>query len=271
MNTHRNYSLDTLRGIACIFVILGHYPFPGTWGAIIKSICRTSIPFFFMLSGYYSNKNDKNRTRIEIAKRIHKTIYVCAGAMVFSLIMEYIFFFRGQSLHAFIEHYFNASAILRLIIWNDTGEITHLWFLFALIYCYLFVYVLFSFNISQNDYRIVGITAFLIWVVLIICSEILPFSGHAIDIFYYRNAYLMGLPFFWLGFRLKTHSVTLKIDFRFAFFSGFIITALERLFVGNIETSLGITILSIVTFIEAVNNPAWGESIPYSSISCIGM
>lgn len=256
MNTHRNYSLDTLRGISCIFVILIHYPFPGIWGAIIKNICRTAIPFFFMLSGYYTNKNDIKKTRIEITKRIHKTTYVCAGAVVFSLLMEYIFFFRGQSVYAFIKNYFDVEKILKLIIWNDTGDITHLWFLFALIYCYLFAYVIFLFITSQNDYRKVDITTFLIWMTLIIFAEILPFSGHKIDVFYFRNAYLMGVPFFWLGFRLKPKCFDINNNFRFVFFTGIGITIIERILIGNIETSLGITLLSVAIFIEAVNNPA---------------
>ena len=93
MNTRRNVSLDILRGVSCIFVILIHYPFPGMWGAQIKSICRTAIPFFFMLSGYYTNKIDSLNIREEIVKRIRKTVNICIGATVFSLLMEYIIYF----------------------------------------------------------------------------------------------------------------------------------------------------------------------------------
>ena len=257
MNTHRNYSLDTLRGISCIFVILIHYPFPGVWGAIIKSIGRTAIPFFFMLSGYYTNKNDINYTRTEIIKRVKKTTVICTGALVFSLLMEYIFFFREQSVYAFIKSYFDIDIIMRLIIWNDTGNINHLWFLFALLYCYLFLYILIS-HTSTNDYRAIDITAFLLWVGLIIFTEILPASGHNTKVFYYRNAFLTGFPFFWFGFRLKTKPFARNINYRFAFFFGIGLIIIERLLIGNIENSLGITLLSAVTFIEACNNPSWG-------------
>ena len=259
MNTHRNNSLDTLRGISCIFVILIHYPFPGTWGAQIKSICRTAIPFFFILSGYYTNKNDAISTRKEIGKRIKKTIKICAGATVFSLLMEYLFFFRGQPADVFIENYFGAGKIWKLIIWNDTGEITHLWFLFALLYCYFFVFGVLLLYSSKDDYGIVDISAFSLWVILIVLSAILPLCGKSVNLIYYRNALFSGFPFFWLGFRLKTKPSKRVINFKFAFFAGIGIVLIERLFIGNIQNSLGITILSVVTFAEAVNNPAWGE------------
>lgn len=196
MNTRRNYSLDVLRGIACIFVILIHYPFPGMPGGIIKSICRTAIPFFFMLSGYFTNKNDKKRTNAEIVRRLKKTIYICIGATVFSLLMEYIIYFRGQSINKFIEHYFAIDKIRRLIIWNDTADITHLWFLYALLYCYIFLYIFLIFNASGKGYRIMDITVLLLWVGLIVFSEILPACGIRFDHIYYRNALFTGFPFF---------------------------------------------------------------------------
>lgn len=260
MNAHRNNSLDTLRGIACIFVILIHYPFPGIGGALIKSACRTAIPFFFMLSGYYTNKTDKERTHVEIAKRIKKTINICAGATVFSLLMEYIIYFRRQSIYEFIEEYFDAGKIWRLIIWNDTGSITHLWFLFALLYCYLFLYVILLFNTSQNDYRIINITAFLLWVVLIILAEIFPICGKSVDHIYFRNALFTGFPFFWFGFRLRTKPFERKINFKLFFILGIGIVIIERLLIGNLENSFGITLLSLIVFIKAVYYPSEGES-----------
>ena len=266
MNTHRNNSLDTLRGISCILVILIHYPFPGMWGAVIKSIGRTAIPFFFMLSGYYTNKHDINSTRKEIIKRIKKTTVICAGASIFSLLMEYIFFFRGQSACAFIEDYFDIGNIWRLIIWNDTGNINHLWFLFALLYCYLILLCFLFFRPSANDYRSIDTIAFLLWVVLIFFAEVLPVFGNSVSVFYYRNGLITGFPFFWFGFRLKTKPLKYNLNFRFVFFTGIGIVVAERLLIGNIQNSLGITMLSAATFIKAVNYPDWAACSALASL-----
>lgn len=71
---------------------------------------------------------------------------------------------------------------------------------------------------------------------------------------------ILEMPFlpaflFWFGFRLKTKPIERTINFKFAFLSGIVLTIIERLLIGNIEDSLGITILSVISFIYAVNNP----------------
>ena len=47
-----NKLLYVFEGIASIFVILIHCPFPGNFGYVIESIGRISVPFFFMISGF---------------------------------------------------------------------------------------------------------------------------------------------------------------------------------------------------------------------------
>ena len=50
----RNIYLDVIRGIACIFIIFVHRPFPGTAGNIISAIARAGVAIFFIISGYYT-------------------------------------------------------------------------------------------------------------------------------------------------------------------------------------------------------------------------
>ena len=45
--------MDFLKGLACIFVVLMHCEFPGMTGVIVQAISRFSVPFFFMVSGYF--------------------------------------------------------------------------------------------------------------------------------------------------------------------------------------------------------------------------
>ena len=104
----------------------------------------------------------------------------------------------------------------------------------------------------------IDITALLFWVILIILSEILPLCGKSVNVIYYRNALFTGFPFFWLGFRLKTKSFERIINFKFAFVLGIGIIIIERLLIVNIENSIGIMILSVIIFIEAINNPSGG-------------
>lgn len=49
-----NFCLDFIKGIACICVIFMHCEFPGTLGVVVQCMSRFCVPFFFMVSGYYS-------------------------------------------------------------------------------------------------------------------------------------------------------------------------------------------------------------------------
>ena len=46
-------SLDCLKGIACIAVVLIHYNFPGDFGLAVKSFCRFAVPVFLIISGFF--------------------------------------------------------------------------------------------------------------------------------------------------------------------------------------------------------------------------
>lgn len=49
----RNFSLDTLKGIAAIFVVFIHAKFPGVFGDIMSTISEFSVQIFFLTSGYF--------------------------------------------------------------------------------------------------------------------------------------------------------------------------------------------------------------------------
>lgn len=49
-----NYCLDFIKGIACICVVFLHCEFPGVLGIAVQTVTRWTMPFFFMISGYYS-------------------------------------------------------------------------------------------------------------------------------------------------------------------------------------------------------------------------
>lgn len=52
-------SLHTLKGVACIVVILLHCSFPGFLGRFIDFFMRFPVPVFFMISGYFACNKSK--------------------------------------------------------------------------------------------------------------------------------------------------------------------------------------------------------------------
>ena len=43
-------SIDCIKGLACIAIVLIHYNFPGDLGLAVKAFCRFGVPIFFITS-----------------------------------------------------------------------------------------------------------------------------------------------------------------------------------------------------------------------------
>ncbi|MCD7812405.1 MAG: acyltransferase [Ruminococcus sp.] len=53
---YRYSSFDSFKVIAALMVVFLHFPFNGTIGGIIGALSRIGVPFFFMVSGFFSYK-----------------------------------------------------------------------------------------------------------------------------------------------------------------------------------------------------------------------
>ena len=54
IKSKRNQLLEAIRGAACILVVFCHFDIKGVIGTYIVAIARFAVPFFLILSGYYS-------------------------------------------------------------------------------------------------------------------------------------------------------------------------------------------------------------------------
>lgn len=57
-NRSENLLLNTMKGIACLLVILIHCPMPGMVGNVFAKVGLSSVPFFMMISGYFFSGQD---------------------------------------------------------------------------------------------------------------------------------------------------------------------------------------------------------------------
>ncbi len=94
----RNYTLDFVKGIACICVVLMHCEFPGYLGTLVQCVSRFCVPFFFMISGYFCFK--KNKSTDYKRKVVHIGIITLCATLFYLIIAiipggEYQLFFEG--------------------------------------------------------------------------------------------------------------------------------------------------------------------------------
>lgn len=136
-------SIDFIKGLACIAVVLIHFNFPGNIGLAVRAAGAFGVPVFFFVSGFFlgwtpQTVMDANK----LVKKIKHIFTIVIWAMVF-----YAFFtvfwrwINGQAggLKEYAFSLMTATNVTKFFIQNNPFLYSHLWFLFALIYCYLFI------------------------------------------------------------------------------------------------------------------------------------
>lgn len=139
----RNYCFDCIKVIAAFMVICLHSQYPdGILGEMIKSVARAGVPFFFMISGYYT-WNESNSYK-KCRKALIKHIKIIALVYV-----VYITYYSLPDLKRFIlptaikDTVFNFEWLL-----SNIGLVGHMWFIRALIYIDI-VMILFGSKIQK--------------------------------------------------------------------------------------------------------------------------
>lgn len=144
--THKSMrwnSLDCLKGIACIAVVLIHYNISGgnipAWiGAYTKALCRFAVPVFLCISGFffvgaeYSSEKTLNKL-----KHILKLL-LCASMFyaVFTVVWNTIMYGRTWDMAAYASETITGDAIVKLFLTHDPLVYSHLWYLIAASWCY---------------------------------------------------------------------------------------------------------------------------------------
>lgn len=241
--TTRNNCLDCLKGIACIFVVFMHCEFPGYLGVFVQSISRFSVPFFFMVSGYFCYG------KTDYLKKIKHIGVIILGAMIFYLVVTPI----NKTIFSI-----KLRRLMSWLIFNVPPFATHLWFLFALLYDYLLFALFERWKLRKFAYFLIPVG--------IITYIFMAQGAHLLGIFVknrsYRNFLIEGFPLFTLGFWIHEHQDDIQISDRSLFWIVVITTLLcpvERLLMGR---DFGVNIVSflqvIALFLFAVKNPSIG-------------
>lgn len=217
----RNHSLDTLKTICCIFVILEHLWFVCTWlNGWTSQIISMAVPLFFMTSGYFTYETPLSNF-LKRWKRIGK-ILLCS-------ILFYIFlyfavdYYWGLSLLK-IPH--TADDIWKILLFNDLHTLGrgHLWYLAA----YLYVIAFFALLKKTNCTKLISLLPTLLVPFIIISLASKEFH-------YSNNFMFIGIPCFAIGILTKKYCSIISPVFRYL--------------------SGGIALFSIMLLIVGIANP----------------
>lgn len=242
----KNYLLYIFEFIASIFVIFIHCKFYGFFGDIVETIARFAVPFFFIITGYYG----LNKMTEKIKK--YTLIFIKLMLLYFVLRVAMDIIFNTNYIYTNLS----IKNVLFFILFNTTTfTASHLWYLMALIYCYILISLI---DFGKN-YKF-----FLFLPLIVIPLSIIVNSSY--DMKYsaiFRNWLTIGMPFISIGYCLKLNKDRLtsinnnKVIFFIIF--GVILSCIERLllkYAFNIKSNIyfGSIIIAVSIMILCLNN-----------------
>ena len=262
----RNKSLDAGKAVAAFGVVFIHVSFPGQTGQIIKALARSAVPFFFMVSGYfcyYNRRNTDNRGNTDkgnqitdkIPAKVHHILKLLAFAVFFYFLWgSMMHLVEKEAIGPWLQEMVKKEHLKELFRYNSTSPLKpHLWFLPALIYCYILDYFIEKLHLGKLAYLSVP--------VLLGCFLWRAYFGRFQGVFYhtmeYRNYFFTGMPFFLTGQMLHEYEKMLdrKLSWQVLFAGALLgsgITVWEYFGAGAREVYPGNVLLSVSLFLLCV-------------------
>lgn len=179
----RKDSFDVVKCFAAFFVVQLH-TIPATVCPLLNVIARLAVPLFFLITGYYyTSIVEKGKYGVQLKK-----IFLLAIA---SSLFYWIYYgcmaLKNNVFYQWFMDTFNSVSILNWVLINDTPGIGHLWYLYAMLYSFIAIYV-----IDKLKIKVKWVIPILFLIGLYVGCKGWPYS-------WYRNWAFMGVPYILLG------------------------------------------------------------------------
>ena len=269
--------MDTIKGLACMAVVLLHFGFPDPLGLIIRPLCSFAVPYFFFVSGFFCTDSSNRLIRSNTWRKIrHILRLVVIAALVYAVfcVIWNQMLDPDWNIVEYTASLLTKDKIAKFFLTNDPFVYSHLWFLGALLYCYLTVLLFDEKKISSW----IMIPAVLLWIGFIAFGElkyILPIPS-SIPLFdtgnraYLFNCYLFrALPFFLFGMLAKLNMEKIKktfskipiVYFYVVIILGIGIALWERIHIGVVQFYMGTYLVLGSLCILSVTRPQMRNSL----------
>lgn len=178
-----------------------HCEFPGFFGTVVQAVSRFSVPFFFMVSGYFCYYPEEQGYNSAIARR--KVMHI-GRIVLWSSLFYLLFAFVLKGTYTVRRHDMMAFGVFN----QPFIIVGQLWFLYALLYDYLAFGLIWKGKKIKWFYRISAI----LFVVYICLAQGAHLCGIEIENMYYRNWLIEGLPFFFAGHWIHANQEKIRIS-----------------------------------------------------------
>lgn len=266
MNLDRNRCMDTIKGFACIMVVLIHYNWGDTVSICLKTIGRFAVPYFYFLAGYYIPNHEGRIVALSMEKKLKRSVSLLwKSALFYTVFCVYWNSIMDSTwnLWTFTREKVTVQWVIKLFLSCDPAVYAHFWYLIASILCYLVIYALYR---KLENHRVVYPVAFAVLLCvyslfaefnnLVGWNNFLSFTEDS-RLVVSNTFILRAMPFFLFGIALKKYAVAdcRKVNFGILLllvFAGSALAIVEDrqfgttlMYVGTHVTVIALSLISI--------------------------
>ena len=152
------------------------------------------MPIFFMITGYfYSDTVARHKEKRQIKKIFFLVIEANVLFFIWNMALNVL---RGDSLIFYMQSTFTGKSILKFLALNESPLAGHLWYLGAILYVLIIVFLMDKFNCRKILYYL---TPVLLIVDLILGKYSLLIFHQEFPYILVRNFLFVGIPYFCIG------------------------------------------------------------------------
>ena len=258
-----NPYLDVIKFILANMVVCIHYVIPGQIGDSVDCLARVAVPFFFIVSGYYSYNCN---LRVLLRRLVRNLLFLVGISTLYCGwgIWKTVRLLNDDMI-GFLQDRINSDTAYSFFLYGINPFSNHLWFLEALAVAYLFI-IMIRFVIRNDKARDIIIVVLMLVLLCshIVLGSIIPIlSSETVPKQYYRNAWLFGIPVFLIGCAIhiwKARRDSAKKPIRLIQFmiivSGLAFGLYQWFRFGHAEMPVGILLATVFIFLFALEQSA---------------
>ena len=266
----RNTGLDVLKYALSFLVICIHMPYP--FHEYTEPVFRLAIPLFALITGYYYEDTVRTGKTIPQIRKI-------AILFVVSLLVYYLwdlvgYFRAGLPVSSYLGYYLSLSSVAKLLVFNAPMTGGHLWYLGALLYSLILLWMADRLHVREKLYPLIPI---LLLIHLFLGTYSAVLFHRRLPVLLTRNHLFFILPFLLLGDWLRKRSTFPSNRCLWITVAGSVVCILlEAAFLRstapefNQEFFIGTTFLSCSIFLLVLGNPHWFQGNVFSLFAVLG-
>lgn len=209
----RNTTLNLFEFIAACLIIFIHILFPEPFGSIVTGLAKFGVPLFFTVSGFYLIKPnmDKECLRKKLKVRIFRVSKLLIFSFVIYFILDMITSVFGSTLEGIVEilkSTFSWKSIFFLLVFNISLVQNVNWFMIALIYSYIYIYIFADLFLHKDWVKYLLSILLLFWIafrMIVTYFNVSLFGVFLSESYLYLNWFANGLLFISFGMMLAKY------------------------------------------------------------------